>query len=135
MDDSNSDVREIVPLAIDIVGLDKGDHGRSCCSHDACGFSVDVNDIIVLRDEVVEQDGVLEEVVKAFVVREGAPTCHVGFLPRRCLRAKDKYLNKYYTVVQDLRCSESVTDRRRSKEHYGIVKCLALNAELIMSTM
>ncbi|KAG1696070.1 hypothetical protein DVH05_019055 [Phytophthora capsici] len=108
--------------AVDIVGCDVGDGSRNCTAHEICGQHLRVDDVIVFRSEVacVDEgrcDGDLEYVVKAYVLRDGSPTCHVGFLPRRFLKARESYNNKMATVVEDLRVSDNSQKRRRSEQH------------------
>jgi hypothetical protein len=81
---------------------------------------------LFLGEAIIDEDDQLEYVVKAFVIRSGAQTCHVGFLPRRLLRMKAAYEKKMATAVEDLRKSEHSKTRRRSERNIGIVRCLML---------
>lgn len=111
---------------VDVVGCDAGDNGRNCTSHEVCGTHIRLDDLIIFRWEVVPIEGDLEEVVKAYLIRDGTQGCHIGFLPRRLLKQKDKYVNKMATIVEDLRCSENAQKRRRSNRNKGIVYCTML---------
>ena len=113
---------------VDVVGCDAGDNGRSCVSHEICGNHVHVGDVIVFRWEVVPIEEDMEEVVKAYLIRDGSQTCHIGFLPRRLLKQKGKFVNKMAIVVEDLRTSENSQKRRRSHRNMGIVYCTMLDA-------
>jgi hypothetical protein len=100
-----------------------------CAAHDICGKQLNVNDVIVFRGEAIPtEDGELEYVVKAYLVRAGSQLCHVGFLPRRLLKMRAQYENKLASVVEDLRASENSQKRRRSERNRGIVRCLLLSA-------
>ena len=113
--------------AVDVVGCDIGEGGRRCTTHAICGSHVQLNDVLVFRDQVeAEEGGELVHVVKAYTVRDGSQLCHVGYLPRRLLSQRAKYVNKFATVVEDLRISSNAQKRRRSERAGGILRCMLL---------
>jgi len=61
------------------------------------------------------------------VIRDGSQACHVGFLPRRLVKQKDKFMNKMAIVVEDLRESDNTQKRRRSHRNVGAVVCRMLD--------
>ena len=83
---------------------------------------------IVFRWQVVSaENDELEEVIKAFIIRDGSQECHVGYLSKRLLVQKEKFKNKMAVVLEDLRSSNNAQKRRRSLRHKGIVICRMLD--------
>ena len=111
---------------VDVVGCDDGDNGRSCASHIVCGTHLHTGDVIIFRWAVIPINDEAEEVIKAFVIRDGSQACHVGFLPRRLIKQKEKFLNKMAIVVEDLRESDNLQKQRRSHRNVGVVVCRML---------
>jgi len=62
-----------------------------------------------------------EEVIKAYVIRDGSQACHAGFLPRRFSEAK-RYMNKMAIVIEDLRESDN-TQKQSWKQKKKQYKC------------
>jgi hypothetical protein len=50
---------------IDVVGLEMNTNGRSCEAHDICGRSVQVGDILVLKNAIVTIEEIQEGAVAA----------------------------------------------------------------------
>lgn len=115
-------------LGVDVVGCDEESNGRSCISHEVCGKYVQTGDILVFRWEAVPIENEIEEVIKAYVIRDGSQECHIGYLPRHLLHQKDKYKNKMAVVIEDLRLSTNFQRRRRSERNKGILYCNMLDA-------
>jgi hypothetical protein len=113
---------------VDVVGCDEGTNGRSCLNHDVCGSQIQIGDILVFRWKVIPTDNdEIEEVIKAFIIKDGSQECHVGYLPKRLLIQKEKFKNKMAVVLEDLRSSNNAQKRRRSLRHKGIVVCRMLD--------
>jgi hypothetical protein len=79
--------------------------------------------------------GELESCVQVHkLAADGHICCHVGYLPRRLVKAsRDKvdgekdggkrYDGMWLKVIQDLRLSDNSAERSRSHRNYGIVYC------------
>jgi hypothetical protein len=83
------------PKGMDVVGLDNGSHGRSCEQHGVCGSFVLVDDILYCKWAVqtFDEDGDTPEAcIQVYkLARDGHVGCHVGYLPRRVVKAsRDK---------------------------------------------
>ncbi|ETN01128.1 hypothetical protein F441_18609 [Phytophthora nicotianae CJ01A1] len=105
-----------MPRGVDVVGCDLAEGGRSCVAHEACGKHVKVGDVLLFREEVDDQgDNRLGYCLKAYLIRDGSQTCHVGYLPRRLLIQRAAFNRQFATVVEDLRHSEALylSSRRR----------------------
>lgn len=115
-------------VGVDVVGCDESDQGRSCSSHPVCGQHVLVGDIVTFRPEVaVDEDSNICSTVKVFVVRQGAATCCIGFLPRRLLLRSGEFLFKYAVIAEDVRGSSNMQKRRRSTRNKGLLYCRLIN--------
>ncbi|ETV70128.1 hypothetical protein H257_14288 [Aphanomyces astaci] len=113
--------------AVDIVGCANGEGTRSCTSHEVCGNSLSVDDVVVFRCEVVWGHGdQLQEAIKVYKIVGVEQLCHIGFLPRRLLTCKTKFANKLAVVVEDYRVALSVSKRNRSDRCHGIVKAVLM---------
>jgi hypothetical protein len=126
------------PQGIDIVGVDNGSHGRSCESHNICGHCFVVKDDILYCKWAVQKfdSDVPETCVQVFKqAPDGHVGCHVGYLPRRVIKAsrskddrkfKDggkRYDGTWLMVVADLRISDNSAERSRSHRNFGILYC------------
>ena len=65
---------------IDIIGCNDGDNGRSCAYHVVCGTNLHIGNVLIFRWAVIPINDEAEEVIKAFVIRDGSQACYVGFL-------------------------------------------------------
>jgi hypothetical protein len=124
------------PQGIDVVGVDSGLNGRHCENHTVCGHFVKANDYLYCKWAVQKFDlGEIESCVQVHkLAADGHISCHVGYLPRRLVRAsRDKadgekdggksYDGLWLKVAQDLRLSDNSAERARSHRNYGIVYC------------
>jgi hypothetical protein len=122
---------------IDVVGVDNGSHGRHCENHEVCGHFVKANDYLYCKWAVQKFDsGELESCVQVYkLAADGHAGCHVGYLPRRLIKAsRDKddvrkkdggkrYNGVWLKVISDLRLSDNSAERSRSHRNFGIVYC------------
>lgn len=129
------------PRGIDVVGVDNGSHGRSCTQHPVCGHFVVVDDKLYCKWAVQcfdEEGDVPEACVQVHkLALDGYVGCHVGYLPRRLIKAsrnqngeKDggkSYEGLWLTVSKDLRTSDNSSERSRSYRNCGILHCHVAN--------
>ena len=67
---------------IEICGLKESSNGRMCSTHAVCGEHVKINDILRLKECIVEVNNTLEPAIKLVKIAEGSETCTVAFIPR-----------------------------------------------------
>ena len=66
-------------ITVEIVGIEKGDLGRSCEEHDVCGTVVEEDTLLRLRKEQILVDGQEETALACYWVTDGIERCRVGF--------------------------------------------------------
>ena len=71
---------------VEILGLNPATNGRSCPDHDNCGSVVKPDVVVRLRKVQVIIQGKEESAIAAYWVTDGIDSCHVGFLPKHCVR-------------------------------------------------
>jgi hypothetical protein len=133
------------PKGIDVIGVDNGSHGRNCERHDVCGHFVKGDDYLFCKWAVQKFDSDLaESCVQVFkLAADGHAGCHVGYLPRRLVKAsrnKDNnqkdggksYDGVWLKVVADLRLSDNSAERSRSHRNFGMVYCHITNDDWLL---
>jgi hypothetical protein len=101
-------------VAGEIVGLNYGTNGRSCCSHPVCGVSLMPGDLIRFKPCVVTRkfkDGssVVENALKAVKVVDGCETCHVGFIATATVVSSRLVPASKTSLLKFWSCSKTVT--------------------------
>ena len=88
MDDTGTTAEATHPpgIIVEIVGIEKGDRGRSCEEHDVCGEVVEEDTLLRLRREQILVDGKEETVIACYWVTNGIERCCVGFLKRHMVK-------------------------------------------------
>jgi len=112
---------------IDVVRCGDGDNGRSYASHIICGTHLKVGDVLIFRWAVILINDKAEEVIEVYVIRDRSQARHVGFLSRKLVKQKEKYMNKMAIVIEDLRVSDEPQKRRRSHRNVRVVVCRMLD--------
>jgi hypothetical protein len=132
------------PQGIDVVGVDSGTNGRHCERHPVCGHFVKAEDFLFCKWAVQKFDlDVPEACVQVFkLAADGFVGCHVGYLPRRLVKAsRDKDGEKdggksfhgvWLKVVSDLRLSDNSAERARSHRNFGIVYCHVVDEDWLL---
>ena len=103
-------------VVVEIVGLERGDRGRSCKEHDVCGSVVEEDTLLCLRKEQIMVDGVEETAVACCLVTDGIDHCHVGFLKRHMIkhvRRFDGALVQVTRVLSNDPCLSNKTEREK----------------------
>ena len=96
-----------------VVGLHKGDSGRSCASHDVCGEHVQVGDLLHFEPfNLGTEYRVLKE------------SCHVGYLKWDVAQAHPAhhFRNRLAEVMELFYESEESDVRHYSYANYGIAR-------------
>jgi len=88
MDDTGTTAEATHPpgITIEIVGIEKGDRGRSCEEHDVCVEVVEEDTLLCLRREQILVDGKEETSIACYWVTNGIDCCRVGFLKRHMVK-------------------------------------------------
>ena len=71
----------------EIVGLKDLRNGRLCVSHDCCGEVTMIDELVWFKLTVADIDGKIEEAIQAVRIRDGTPSCVIGFLPRNIVQS------------------------------------------------
>jgi hypothetical protein len=110
----------------EIVGLNYGTNGRSCCSHDVCGISLVPGDLVHFKSAVISRtfkDGssVVENALKAVKIIDGCETCHVGFIATATVvSARSRFEDKFGQIVELYKDSDNSAIRRKDFEGGGL---------------
>jgi hypothetical protein len=110
----------------EIVGLNYGTNGRSCCSHEVCGVCLEPGDLVRFKSAVISRtfkDGsnVIENSLKAVNVVDGCETCHVGFIATATVvLSRSCYEDKFGQIVELYKDSENSAIRHKDFECGGL---------------
>ena len=79
-------------VVVEIVGMERGDQGRSCEEHDVnCGEVLAEDVVVRLRKVQILVEGKEETAIAAVWINNGIDRCRVGFLPRHMLKHAARY--------------------------------------------
>jgi hypothetical protein len=75
-------------VTIEIVGIERGERGRSCEEHAVCGSAVLQEDTVVriCKCQILLDDGKEDTALAVYWVGDGIDRCRVGFLPRHLVK-------------------------------------------------
>jgi hypothetical protein len=78
--------------ALDVSGINVGDHGHSCCRHGCCRNYVAISDVLFLRRDHQFINGHVLDCICGYKVNRitGLTTCHVGYIPEFYIQATDR---------------------------------------------
>ncbi|KAJ3283201.1 hypothetical protein HDU76_008510 [Blyttiomyces sp. JEL0837] len=112
---------EDVPSHLDLVGLRRGENGRTCPLHpDACGLSVAVGAIVRLKTVTVEvSKGKFEWAVACVLFHDGGEGCRVGFLARFLVPYRDHLNNRFGRVVELYKGHTNTAHRAFDYQNHG----------------
>lgn len=121
-------------VTIEIVGIERGERGRSCEDHAVCGSAVLQEDTVVRirKCEILLDDGKEESALAVYWVGDGIDRCRVGFLPRHLLQHADDYDGRLAQVVEMYAGSDSPSKRRKNARGYGC--CVAVLIDAVYHT-
>ena len=108
----------------EIVGLKGTSNGRSCGQHTCCGSCVREGDLLRFKVGVVQhEDGMVETVVKAVLIRDGTETCTIGFAPRHIAvveRKRRLIVEHFAQIIELYDLSESASKKSKSNRNQGM---------------
>ena len=88
---------------VEIVGIARGDRGRSCEEHDVCGAVLQEDCAVWIRHvQIIGATGKEKSALVAYSeywISEGIDCCRVGFLPRHLLKQWQVYDGRIAQVV------------------------------------
>jgi hypothetical protein len=112
-------------ISVEIVGIERGERGRSCEEHAICGSVLQEDTVVRIRHcQIVLDDGKEESALAAYWVGDGIDRCLVGFLPRHLLKHANDYDGRLAQVIDMYAGSDSPSKRRKNARNYGC--CLAV---------
>ena len=119
-------------VVVEIVGLERGDCGRSC-EQDVCGSVVEEDTLLRLRKEQIVVDGVEETAVTSYWVTDGIDRCRVGFLKRHMVKHARRFDGALVQVTRVFSDDPRICSTAERKKKYGnhgcalgaVVSCLS----------
>ena len=104
-------------VVVEIVGLERGDCGRSCEEHDVCGSVVEEDTLLRLRKEQIVVDGVEETAVACYWVTDGIDRCRVGFLKRHMVKHARRFDGALVQVTRVLSDNPHLSNKAERKKY------------------
>jgi hypothetical protein len=115
-------------VTVDIVGIARGDRGRSCEEHKICGAVLQEDSVVRIRHEQIIGDGGKEEsALAAYWISDGIDRCRVGFLPRHLLKDWQVYNGRIAQVVDIYEGSESPAKKRKNVRNSGCCEAVLID--------
>jgi hypothetical protein len=105
-------------IIVKIVGIAKGDHGRSCEEHDVCGTVVKEDTLLGLRKEQILVDGQEETAIACYWVTDGIDRCRVGFLKRHMVKRALRFNGALVQVSKVFSADPHVSDTAEREMHH-----------------
>ncbi len=105
----------------EIVGIYCSNNGRSCEMHECCGETLEADQVLRFKKELVFEDGEVIVRVKVVRIHNGQEKCHVGYLPRVVVRyMADKYIEQFAVVMEIYKESEEAYKNVKSRHNGGM---------------
>jgi hypothetical protein len=114
-------------IIVNIVGTNRGYHGRRCKEHDVCGLAVLAEDVlncihkeqILVPDNIAGKGKMKEQMVLTINwVSDGIDHCHVSFLPRAYIAQRRLWDGVLCLVVSIDSLKDPCTYVHRKCHHY-----------------
>lgn len=122
------DQKTMIGRVVDIVGIRRGDRGRSCEEHVICGEVLAPDVIVRFRKEEIMFGARVEVAISAYWVTDSVDRCRVGFLPRHMIMHADSInglLAQVSEVFDDHHPSSAV--RKKVHHNHGFCQATILN--------
>jgi hypothetical protein len=115
-------------VAVDIVGIARGDRGRSCEEHEVCGAVLQEDCVVRIRHvQIIGATGKEESALAAYWISDGIDRCHVGFLPRHLLKDWQVYNGRIAQVVDIYEGSDSHAKKRKNVRISGCCEAVLID--------
>jgi hypothetical protein len=124
---SNTSIGHPTGITINIVGIERGDRGRSCKEHTVCGSVLCEDSVVRIRRCQIVVDGKEETAVAAYWIADGIDRCRVGFLQKHLLRQWETYEGRIAQVVDLYNGSESPAKTRKNARNYGCCEAVLID--------
>ena len=121
---------------VEIVGLHERTFGRSCTTHECCGRTIQVGDVLRLVSMYIPippqdvVDGVVDEyAIKVTKIEDGVDMCTVGFIPRYAIRVPHvrQHVNKFVQVTEVYDNSSNLYKKDLSIQNRGMASAAFIN--------
>ena len=110
-------------VTVEIVGIERGDRGRSCEEHDVCGTVVEEDTLLRLRKKQILVDGEEETEIACYWVTDGIDRCRVGFLKRHMVKHARRFDGTLVQVTKMYSDDARHSDTAERKKKYGNHGC------------
>jgi hypothetical protein len=105
---------------VEVVGIEESGRGRSCKKHECCGKTLKVDDVLTFKKiNITNDEGKKELAIGAFLFKDGAVACMVGFLPRWTIAHAADYVNRPAQVTEFFQLSANKADRKKAHVNRG----------------
>jgi hypothetical protein len=116
-------------ITVEIVGIARGDRGRSCEEHDVCGAVLQEDSVVRIRQVQIpgEETGTEESALACYWISDGIDRCRVGFLPRHLVKQWREYNGRIAQVVDLYEGSDSPTKKRKNVRSCGCCEAVLID--------
>jgi hypothetical protein len=108
-------------ITVEVVGIERGDCGRSCEEHDVCGTVVSEDTLLRLRKAQILVDGKEETAIACYWVTAGIDRCRVGFLKHHMVKHAGRFDGALVQVTKVFSTDHCVSDTAEQKMHHQIM--------------
>jgi hypothetical protein len=116
-------------ITVEIVGIGRGDRGRSCEDHDVCGTVLQEDSVVRIRHvQMIGDTGKEESALAVIWISDGIDRCRVGFLPRHLVKQWREYDGCIAQVVDLYQESESPTKQRKNVRNCGCCEAVLIDS-------
>ena len=116
-------------ITVEIVGIGRGDRGRSCEDHDVCGTVLQEDSVVRIRHvQIIGDTGKEESALAVIWISDGIDRCCVGFLPRHLVKQWQEYDGRIAQVVDLYQESESPTKQRKNVRNCGCCEAVLIDS-------
>jgi hypothetical protein len=105
-------------ITVKVVGIDRGDRGRSCEEHNVCGTVVEEDTLLHLRKEQILVDGQEETAISCYWVTDGIDRCCIGFLKCHMVKHAGHFDGALVQVMKIFSADPHVSDTAERKMHH-----------------
>ena len=115
-------------VTVDIVGIARGDRGRSCEEHNVCGAVLHEDSVVRLRHvQIIGATRKEESALATYWISDGIDRCRVGFLLRHLLKQCQEYDGRIAQVVDIYEGSDSPAKKRKNVRNSGCCEAVLID--------